>query len=126
MNQPLRQLLPVLLVLFSVHLAAETLLRNPFARPATISPVPALKQDQPKPATAPLPVQAFEQTADLNLRGIMVAGDASVINLGGVMLSIGDEVNGLRLVSVSEESALFTQGAKQIRIYVNGQKGSTP
>ena len=45
-------------------------------------------------------------TADLVLRGTLMAGSDPMANIGGVILEIGGEVNGYRLVSVGERKVI--------------------
>lgn len=45
-------------------------------------------------------------TADLVLTGTLMAGSDPMANIGGVILEIGGEVNGYRLVSIAEREVI--------------------
>ncbi len=110
MNAALRLLIAGLLTL-ATGLQAETL-RNPFVRPPVIEPPP----EQPS-VTAP-------PSVEWKLRGMLVAGAASLVNLDGTLIAIGEEVNGFRLIEVSEQGALFQQGRRRVRVSITGEQES--
>lgn len=69
---------------------------DPFKRPA-----PAVVPVRAAPAPAPAP----EWTP--RLRGVMVAGRESMANVDGVLVAIDEQVDGRRLVEVTERRAVF-------------------
>ena len=80
----------------AAHASADEAGPNPFARPVA-------SHDEPRTfATAASP--AFV------LRATMKAGDASMVNIDGAILRIGEEIDGYRLVAVGEGTAVFTRG----------------
>ncbi len=100
----------ILLSLMSQHgHAAEMPARDPFVKPAMDNITTA----------APAPQ---ETKPELELRALLVAGAASIANVGGTMLAIGDEIDGYRLMSVSQGEAMFQKGAKQYRIPLREQE----
>jgi len=71
------------------------LAKNPFVRP------PLVELAAPESvAAAPPP---------LEVRAVLSAGDASLVDVGGRIVRVGDEVDGYRLVAVSEEGARFVK-----------------
>jgi hypothetical protein len=86
----------------------RTLQHDPFARPPlTMQPAaPA-----PRPAGA-----AVEPKRALKLHAVLVAGPASMANVDGVMVRVGDYVQGYRLLSVHERGAVFEKNRAQITV----------
>ena len=107
--------------------AALLLLALPFAVLATDmptgaheNPAPSLHIDpfeRPELLTRPPPerVQAVVETAPApppgpwkpELRAVMLAGHASVANVAGQLVGMGEEVDGHRLLEVTERRAVF-------------------
>lgn len=79
--------------------------RDPFVRPQTESLVRA----------TPAPI---EPGPTFTLRALLVAGDASLANVDGTILALGDELDGYRLISVTQEETLFEKGSKRYRIFL--------
>lgn len=48
------------------------------------------------------------------LRATLVAGERSMANLGGVLLGLGEETHGYRLVEVNEWRAVFLKDGERI------------
>ena len=78
---------------------------NPFARPLANDVVRA----GPK-------VEAISERPIL--RGLIAAGPSSIANLNGHLLAIGESFAGYELERVDEDSAVFLQGDKSIKIYL--------
>lgn len=93
-----------------VATAAEPLHRNPFRVPIELVGGPIAERTTSR-------VEAGRGTLDL--RATLVAGRRSSVNLGGSILSLGDEVAGYRLVSVREGEAVFYKDGEAIRAFVN-------
>ena len=87
-----------------------TLERNPFARPT----VAALQS-----AAAPRAANAAPAAA-LELRAVMVAGSASMVNVAGRIIGLGEEVDGHTLVEVSETTAVFTKDGQTVELTLDG------
>ncbi len=73
---------------------------NPFTRPdlstgSAEKGVPEIKETNP---------------AGLVLKGTLVAGSDPMANIGGVILEIGEEVEGYRLVSIGEREVVLEKG----------------
>lgn len=79
-----------------------TLLTNPFSNP-TIGGVEAATEAVKK---AP-PVTVHE------LRGTMTAGANSQANIGGVILAVGEEIDGYKLVSVGQREVILDKDGVQ-------------
>jgi len=97
--------------------------RDPFVMSAAFrSEVPPNAADAsgvPRPAGAPAaPVAAWAP----HLRGLMVAGKRSMVDLEGVMLTLGDSVDGYRLIKVGEREAVFVKKGVQVVLRLTPEK----
>ena len=52
------------------------------------------------------------------LKATLVAGERSMANLGGVVLKLGEETRGFRLVEVREWEAVFTKDGERLTLVV--------
>lgn len=52
----------------------------------------------------------------LELRSILQAGDESMVNLNGEILTIGDTYRGYKLVEVNKQSAVLEKNGRKIRV----------
>jgi len=100
---------------------AERLRHDLFARP-TLSAV--------QPLSAPAQggeAAAAEAEAPWNpeLIAVMLAGGKSIANLDGVMVRIGESINGYVLVEVGEEQAVLQKGRKRLVVSIRG-RGEAP
>ena len=72
---------------------------------------PFLVPDLSPPPKPPPAVQTFAPAAPAvwnpTLRAVMVAGRSSAVNVGGEMVRLGEELDGYRLVEVTERRAVF-------------------
>ena len=82
---------------------------NPFARPVT-------------PQSAPVETRVTNSVAQPELRGLISAGPASIANLNGAALAIGESCAGYQLESVAEDSATFLRGDESITLYLAKQE----
>ncbi|GHA15294.1 hypothetical protein [Oceanisphaera arctica] len=101
----MKPLYPLSLWLLATTALADTgmPLRDPFVRPQTESPARATTtQAEPAPS--------------FTLRALLVAGDTSLANIDGTILALGDEFDGYRLISVTQEETLFEKGSNRYRI----------
>ena len=87
------------LLLAATGISADVLKRDPFQPPAEFTAPPVGS------GSAPLAAGVQPQ-----IRGILLAGDQSLVNLGGELLGIGESANGYRLLQVSEDHAVFQRG----------------
>jgi hypothetical protein len=78
---------------------------NPFARPVA-------------PQSAPAETRVTNSVAQPELRGLIWAGPASIANLNGAALAIGESFAGYQLESVGEDSATFLRGDESITLYL--------
>ena len=75
-----------------------SLKKNPFKRPVFVS-------DKNKTSFATTSSLGDE----LDLRAAMFAGKNSLVNIGGNIVRIGEEINGYRLMSVLEDKVIFSK-----------------
>ena len=83
---------------------ATDLQRNPFDRP---------EADVLTSNVAPASGRSTSE-GNLFLRAVLVAGENSVVNFGGIILQIGETANGYRLLSVEEGEAIFSKGGEKV------------
>lgn len=96
----------------------RALQHDPFARPA-LGAIPAnagagapSRRAQAAPAVAP----------KLNLQAVLVAGPHSIANVDGVMVRVGDAIQGYRLVEVQHRSAVFEKNGARFTLGIGGTK----
>ena len=95
---------------------ADGLKHDPFVRPV-LAPRPALAAPVPGNAVnAPVPEPAWKP----ELRAIMAAGPKSIVSVEGVLVRIGEQINGYRLVEVHEETAVFVNNKKRVTLSLPG------
>ncbi len=84
-----------------------TLHHNPFSRPEVLRP-------QPPPPVLPAvePVLPPEQV-ELNLTATMVSKNNPMVMVDGELLTIGDRIEGMKLIAVFEGRAVFTRFGKK-------------
>ena len=83
---------------------AAELKRNPFRSP--------LQMVGPS-AGSPLAASA---SGNLELRAILVGDPQSLVNLGGQIMGVGDEIAGYKLISVAEEHAVFLYNNEMVTL----------
>jgi hypothetical protein len=110
----------VILYLCSVStLATEvellTLRKNPFSQPAVVN-----KPPPPPPVVAKVVLPAEEVKLDLS--ATMVSATNPMVVVDGELLAIGDKIEGLKLIVVTEGSAVFTRGGKKYSFAVDDQR----
>lgn len=93
-------------------IASGEIQRNPFARP----PIEVLLEQN-------LPViERQEPEWRPELRAVLVAGEKSVVDLGGVILQVGESTSGYRLVAVGEGTATFSRDGERVVISLYEQE----
>ena len=75
---------------------AQTLQRDPFRAPDEVT----------SPASRPDALVGFA-SGKPEIRGILLAGGESLVNLGGEIIGPGEEASGYTLLEVGEEHAVF-------------------
>jgi hypothetical protein len=95
----------------------RTLQKDPFARPA-------LSDLQQRSARRPAGgARAVAQPAPkLNLQAVMAAGESSIANVDGVMVRLGDTIQGYRLVAVHDRAATFEKNNAQFTLTVRSRE----
>lgn len=86
---------------------AQTLHSNPFARPSAAAGIDTIMGD---PASG-----------GFKLRGVLVAGEDSMANIGGVIVPVGGEIDGYRLISVSEREAVLERDGVRTLLIIEKQ-----
>ena len=95
---------------------ADGLKHDPFARPV-LAPRPAPAAPVPGDSVrAPVPEPVWKP----ELRAVMVAGPKSIVNVAGVLVRIGEQIDGYRLVEVHEETAVFVNNKKRVTLSLRG------
>ena len=98
------------------HAQADHLKHDPFARPV-LAPRPAPAAPVPGDSVrAPVPEPVWKP----ELRAVMVAGPKSIVNVAGVLVRIGEQIDGYRLVEVHEETAVFVNNKKRVTLSLRG------
>lgn len=106
--------------------AAPGLRHDPFTRPgATGNSVPG--------AVAPLlggapgdAVAVVEVPWQPELRGVMLAGRASVANVGGTTLGLGESIDGWRLLQIEDGKAVFGRGGRRTTLTMSNPGQQKP
>jgi hypothetical protein len=94
---------------------AGILHRNPFAHALPGVSQPAAGTANPSAAAA----------IPLELRGTMLAGSDSLANIGGLILGIGQEVEGYRIVSIHERWVVIEKNGEQRTLSVDHEDVQT-
>ena len=96
-------------------LAADAMPRHdPFARPKLAAEAPAL----------PPPTPAAEWRPHLS--AIVAAGARSMVQLDSTVVELGEEIDGFRLVSVTEKKAIFAKGRRRVELTIGNERADTP
>jgi hypothetical protein len=90
----------------------KALQHDPFARPAAASMLPE---------AAPASTGQGTPGPKLRLNAVLVAGDASMANVDGVMVRLGDSVYGYRLVEVHDRMAVFEKNKARFTLTIRGR-----
>ena len=99
-------LLPVCMVFFPCTVTAVDLQNNPFRIPAYLSTDGNINNGKSATAKA------------IDLRGIIFAGDKSIINVAGEFYVIGDSIGDYTLLAVRVGSAVFLKDNEEVIVTV--------
>ena len=80
--------------------------RDPFQPPAEFA-APAGGLGRP---------QALAIPSNPEVKGIMLAGDRSLVNLNGKIIALGEEVDGYELLEVGENQAVFLHNGETLTL----------
>lgn len=94
------------LCFYHTAIADEALRHDPFARPLFTS-LSTTKSE----ATD---VAVEEAIWNPTLKAVMVAGKNSLVNVDGVIIKLGEEIDGHRLIQVKDYEAIFKKGNKRV------------
>lgn len=104
-----------LVVLVTMAANAERLRRDPFQPPAEFADAVA----RPNALTG-------RTGGKLEVRGILLAGDQSLVNLGGEIIGPGEEANGYLLLEVAEDHAVFQRGEEIVTLSLDPEEEDEP
>jgi hypothetical protein len=91
--------------------SVQVLKTNPFARPV----------DSQKQVNASAQVDQLNQQP-LVLRGTVVAGQQSLANISGVVVSLGEEIHGYKLVAIQQREAVLLKNGEHKVLSVDDKK----
>ncbi len=100
----------------------EKLQHDPFARPALTG---LQRASQPGPGGDSKPTAAGS-TRKLKLQAVMVAGPNSIANVDGMMVRIGDQIYGYRLVEVHERKVVFEKNKTRFTVPIRSDAAQAP
>ncbi len=83
---------------------------NPFIQPKTVASTGMTAQS--------------DDGVSMQLRGIMLAGDHSLANIGGKIVGVGDEINGYRLITVNERGVVLDRDGTRKELGVRPEDGT--
>lgn len=92
---------------------AHKLRNDPFDQHRTSTHRPDLRPEQ----TAATP-QAWRP----ELRAVLVAGDRSMADVGGIIVKLGGEVDGFRLLEVRDRKAVFLKNGTRLTLSIDRNK----
>ena len=109
-----------LLAFCAAALAQRPMLQHdPFLRPAIVGFAAA-----PSPAGGLGAGANAQSRPRLQLNAVLAAGSDSIANVDGVMVRIGESVQGYRLVAVNDRSAVFEKNNARVTLTLRaGPKG---
>ena len=96
----------------------RALQHDPFVRPS----VGLVPDNAPSAASAGRVKAAPEGKPKLNLQAVLVAGSHSIANVDGVMVRVGESINGYRLLQVEHRSAVFEKNGAKFTLGIGGTK----
>jgi hypothetical protein len=97
----------------------RTLQHDPFARPALGALPAAAVPGAPARRVQGAPPEAKPK---ISLHAVLVAGPDSMANIDGVMVRLGESVQGYRLLAVHDRSAVFEKNNAKFTLGI----GATP
>jgi hypothetical protein len=119
-NRPFAVLAALAVLTAAPAAAAGLALRHDPFRPA------AVRVQPPPPAAVPAaesPVAMGAAVWHAQLRAVLVDGARSLANVDGVMVPLGGEVDGFRLVGVDEGRAVFVRDGRRFELTLDGGGG---
>ena len=60
--------------------------------------------------------------AELDVRATMSAGEKSLVNIGGNIIRVGEEIRGYRLLSVEEDKILFLKNNSIVTVIIKPEE----
>ena len=104
-------LILILLSIVPMAFAESMLKHDPFARP--------LMALTPTNTAADTQANVQDETPwNPTLSAVMVAGKSSLVNLDGLILRLGEEKEGYRLIQVKDREAVFKKGKKIVKLEI--------
>lgn len=68
------------------------------------------------------PTASAPQAWRPELRAVLVAGDRSMADVGGIIVKLGGEVDGFRLVEVRDRKAVFVKSGTRLTLSIDRNK----
>lgn len=106
------------------QLHAATLQHDLFSRPSLDTLKPA-QQETVKAVTPPAPPPEPPEWKP-ELKAIISGGGSALVNVGGRIFRIGQDVDGYRLVEVQERQATFVKDKVRYTLVLNATKAARP
>jgi hypothetical protein len=92
-----------------------TLRKNPFSQPEVVKTPPP-----PPPVAVEIVVPPEE--VELDLTATMVSATTPMVIVDGELLTIGDRIEGLKLIAVMEGSAIFSRGGRKYSFAIDDRR----
>jgi hypothetical protein len=75
-----------------------------------------------RPDLRPEQAAAAPQAWRPELRAVLVAGDRSMADVGGIIVKLGGEVDGFRLLEVRDRKAVFVKNGTRLTLSIDRNK----
>jgi len=75
-----------------------------------------------KPGLRPEQTAAAPQAWRPELRAVLVAGDRSMADVGGIIVKLGGKVDGFRLLEVRDREAVFVKNGTRLTLSIDRNK----
>jgi hypothetical protein len=75
-----------------------------------------------RPDLRPQPTAATPQAWRPELRAVLLAGDRSMADVGGIIVKLGGEVDGFRLLEVRDRKAVFVKNGARLTLSIDRNK----
>lgn len=97
---------------FSAEPSLMILSNNPFSRPDILNTPPPAAQERVVPP----------EEVELELTATMVSETAPMVVVDGELLTIGEKIEGMKLIAVREGEAIFTRAGKKFSFTIDAKK----
>ena len=76
----------------------------------------------PRPGLRPQQAASTPPVWRPELRAVLVAGDRSMADVGGIIVKLGGEVDGFRLLEVRDRKAVFVKNGTKLTLSIDRDK----